>query len=67
LNEAEVLHIGPSKVRRLNLHIILEPVRNPLVLRPNFTKQERLEVIQNAQELIGQPYDVFRVYNFLFR
>lgn len=68
LNSKEVLHIGPSKVRVLSMYIILEPARKPFVLRPKFlSEKQRDEFLDNGRELIGQPYDTIRTYNFLLR
>jgi len=66
LDKTTVLHIGPNRIRRLSLPIILDPLRKPFVLRPSFTGDENREkFLAECTALLGRDYDTIRVYQIL--
>lgn len=67
LNNKLVLHIGPGLVRTLSLVRLLEPKRSPIVLRPILSKQEKDIFLKNCWSMIGEKYDLVRVFDFVLR
>ena len=67
LNDKLVLHIGPGRVRTLSLVRLLEPKRSPLVLRPVLTTEEKSEFLERCWSMIGEKYDLVRIFDFVLR
>ncbi|TMW57143.1 hypothetical protein Poli38472_003068 [Pythium oligandrum] len=67
LNDRQVLHVGPPSVRLIQLERLLLPQRQPVVLRPDMTEEERQRFIRCAYQLDGSKYDVVRLYQLMLR
>ncbi|KAJ0407744.1 hypothetical protein P43SY_009081 [Pythium insidiosum] len=67
LNASEVLHVGPPSSRVIQLERLLLPHRQPVVLRPSMSDDERARFVRCARQLIGTKYDVVRVYQLILR
>ena len=62
-----VLHVGPPNIRLLPAALLLQQRRQPLVLRPALTEQQRTALTHSLTPLIGQPYDTWRVLQLVAR
>merc|ERR1712228_915566 len=67
LNDKLVLHIGPGRIRTLSLIRLLEPKRSPIVLRPILSSKQKTEFLIKCKSLIGDSYDLVRVFDFVLR
>ena len=67
LSDKLVLHIGPGLIRTLSLVRLLEPQRSPIVLRPILTQKERDKFLTECWSMIGEKYDLVRVFDFILR
>ena len=62
-----VLHVGPPNIRLLPASLLLQPRRQPLVLRPALSHDQRTALIQSLTPLVGRPYDTLRVLTLIAR
>jgi hypothetical protein len=65
LNNHEFLHVGPPLIRLLPIELLLQPNRNPIVLRPKLTPEELQDLLGKLQPLVGKSYDNVKVYSFV--
>lgn len=66
LDATTFLHIGPPQIRILPIYILLEPERDPLVLRPRALSEEsKQQFLNELRQLEGLPYSSLRVYRYL--
>ena len=67
LSPHSILHVGPPTIRTLPASLLLQPRRQPLVLRPALSEQQRAALVQSLTPLVGQPYDTKRVLLLIAR
>jgi len=67
LSAHSVLHVGPPTIRLLPASLLLQPRRQPLVLRPTLSEQQRAALVHSLTPLVGQPYDTMRVLKLIAR
>ena len=61
------LHVSPPLARRIQSSKLLVQIRQPLVLRPKLSQEERFRFALECESLVGKDYDLFRMYGILAR
>lgn len=67
IDKETVLHVGPPRARKLQLQRLLLPKRQPAILRPNLTPEQRECFVDSMKQLEHCTYDIIRAYRLIVR
>jgi len=63
----QCLHISPPTARRVRTRQLLVDERQPRVLRPRISDEEKKRFVQKCESLLGSEYSLYRLYGNIVR
>ena len=65
LDKDTVLHISPPVIRKISSNVFLMKKRNPIIIRPNLTANQREEFVKNVENTLGYKYDYGTLFSLM--